>query len=326
MAVFSTMDGAQTIRALWIDDEPAGIQPIVALLGREDIHAEVIANPRIGLARALRGSLDVILLDERMPDLTGSQILEEFSRHGVCTPTIVVTAYGSIDSAVHAMKLGAVDFLVKPCRAPSVIRAVRDAVKKRREEPLNAQPDRLTGVRALLSDITAMAEMRRDEEHALQRIRRELAAILTDADSGLNDYVRAAAAFARLVLAPVSKEVVGRVRAMLAVRRPGTHFDSTVFRAFPVWRRATRSEVAAHVGAALGALDRTLVSACGVDFVHVRRHMAVRQAVALMVSTPIPLKHMAIDLAYEHQTAMARDFRICLAVSPRAFRRDWISG
>ena len=143
----------------------------------------------------------------------------------------------------------------------------------------------------------------------------------------MNRSVLAATAFAPLVSPRrVSNDVVVRVRAVLDVSRTETRAMSTLFRGFRVWRHVTRREAAARLGVPVGELDSALVAACGLDFIHVRRHMAIRQVIAALVSTPAPLKYIAIDLGYFHQTAMARDFQICTGVSPRTFRARWTRG
>jgi two-component system response regulator FixJ len=65
-----------------------------------------------------------VLLDLVMPDMSGHQVQEELMRRGVTLPVIVISGHGDLDSAVTAMKLGAIDFLQKPVRENDLLAAV----------------------------------------------------------------------------------------------------------------------------------------------------------------------------------------------------------
>ena len=73
----------------------------------------------------------VILLDLQMPEMDGMEVLRALNRDGVDVPTIVITAHGSIDTAVEAMKEGAVDFILKPFDPQYLEIAVRRALERR---------------------------------------------------------------------------------------------------------------------------------------------------------------------------------------------------
>jgi DNA-binding NtrC family response regulator len=60
------------------------------------------------------GPVDVIVLDMKMPGLNGLEVLKELRARGTQARVIIITAYGSIENAVEAMKLGAVDYITKP--------------------------------------------------------------------------------------------------------------------------------------------------------------------------------------------------------------------
>lgn len=69
-----------------------------------------------------------ILLDLKMPGMSGHQVQEELTRRGVTLPVIVVSGLGDLAAAVQAMKLGAVDFLQKPVREEELVAAVARAI------------------------------------------------------------------------------------------------------------------------------------------------------------------------------------------------------
>lgn len=73
---------------------------------------------------------DVVLLDLRLPDMDGMEILERLNARDTPPPVIVITAHGSINVAVEAMRLGAFDFLVKPFSAERLTFTVRNATER----------------------------------------------------------------------------------------------------------------------------------------------------------------------------------------------------
>lgn len=75
---------------------------------------------------------DLIITDLRMPGVSGLELLRSLRKRGDDTPLILLTAYGTVNDAVEAMKLGAVDFLAKPIRRESILKAVSNALSRSR--------------------------------------------------------------------------------------------------------------------------------------------------------------------------------------------------
>ena len=76
---------------------------------------------------------DLAILDMRMPEMDGLDLLAEMRKCGFNTPTVIITAYGDVPHAVRAMKLGAIDFLKKPL-TPEQLRQITNEVLDRHEE------------------------------------------------------------------------------------------------------------------------------------------------------------------------------------------------
>ena len=70
-----------------------------------------------------------MLLDVRMPGISGLALLEEFNREEIPLPAIVMSAYGDVPMVVRAMKAGALNFLEKPCRDQQLWDAIQEALK-----------------------------------------------------------------------------------------------------------------------------------------------------------------------------------------------------
>ena len=112
-------DDATARRMLDVRMRGLGCQVAMAETGRE------------ALAAMERDLPAVILLDLQMPQMDGMEVLRAMNREGVDVPTIVITAHGTIDTAVEAMKEGAVDFILKPFDPQYLEIAVRRALERR---------------------------------------------------------------------------------------------------------------------------------------------------------------------------------------------------
>jgi FixJ family two-component response regulator len=77
---------------------------------------------------------DLAILDMRMPEMDGLDLLEEMRKRGLNTPTVIITAYGDIPHAVRAMHLGAIDFLQKPL-TPEALRSLVSEILVRHVPP-----------------------------------------------------------------------------------------------------------------------------------------------------------------------------------------------
>ncbi len=83
---------------------------------------------------------DLVVLDLRLGEDSGLDVLTEMRRRGVRTPTLMITAYGSIRNAVRAMQLGAIDFLEKPIEPTALRKIVADIVGRHRPRPVDVVP------------------------------------------------------------------------------------------------------------------------------------------------------------------------------------------
>jgi DNA-binding NtrC family response regulator len=99
---------------LVIDDEADIRESLEFLLTGEGFRVDLATRAMEGLEKLAQGSYDLILLDLMMPDLTGIETLAEIRKKDSATPVFLLTAYGSIEVAVEALKAGANDYFSKP--------------------------------------------------------------------------------------------------------------------------------------------------------------------------------------------------------------------
>jgi len=115
------------MRVLIVDDEPNIRSAIAELCEAERMEAETASNGLAAQKRLSEAHFDVMVLDIRMPAMDGTELLRWMRESGPAVPTIMISAYGDIQDAVGAMKLGAVDYLVKPFDPDELLLRVRRA-------------------------------------------------------------------------------------------------------------------------------------------------------------------------------------------------------
>lgn len=115
---------------LVIDDEAAILQVMEANLRKEGYVVQTALNALEGLDKLRHERFDTVIVDYQLPHLDGLSLLEEMKRLGIQVPVVVITAYGTIEQAVKAMRLGAVDYLTKPINYDELSLVVKNAVER----------------------------------------------------------------------------------------------------------------------------------------------------------------------------------------------------
>ncbi len=119
-------------RILVVDDEPGMRRSLAISLKREGYEVEEAAGGTESLIRLEREIYDLVMTDLRMTPVGGLEVLAAAKKAAPQTEVIVMTAYGSIEAAVEAMRLGAFDFVSKPFQAEEILARVRNALEKAR--------------------------------------------------------------------------------------------------------------------------------------------------------------------------------------------------
>ena len=146
---------------------------------------DVEQAPTAELALKLADRADLILTDLRLPGMTGLDLLAEIRRQNSRTPVIVMTAFGTVENAVEAMKAGAVDFLPKPFSLDHLmavvgkaleVRALRDENEKLREE---------LGFRYQFDNLVGRSEAMKEVFATVNRVAPTRATVLLAGESGV---------------------------------------------------------------------------------------------------------------------------------------------
>src|SRR5690606_21447245 len=96
-----------------IDDEPANLESLERILRSDGASVRTFADPRQALGSLRRGDVDVLLTDLRMGSMSGMEVLEAVKILDPGIEVILLTAFGTVELAVEAMKKGAYDFIPK---------------------------------------------------------------------------------------------------------------------------------------------------------------------------------------------------------------------
>jgi DNA-binding NtrC family response regulator len=126
-------------RILVIDDEADIRESLELLLTAENYLVELAENATSGMQKFESGSFDLVLLDLMMPDRSGMEVLTDIRQRDHETPVFMLTAYGSVEVAVRALKLGANDYFPKPWDNEKLLIEIDRMIAKARLERENTQ-------------------------------------------------------------------------------------------------------------------------------------------------------------------------------------------
>ncbi|MDD5452041.1 MAG: response regulator [Desulfovibrionales bacterium] len=125
-------------KILIVDDEPDMLKLLeVIITDKTDYNVTTTSNPLEVPGLIAGGDFDLVITDLRMPEKDGMEIIEEAQKSGLEIPFVVITAYGTIESAVEAMKNGAFDYITKPFRKEHILLTIERVMRYRRLQKEN---------------------------------------------------------------------------------------------------------------------------------------------------------------------------------------------
>jgi len=119
-------------RLLVVDDEENQRQMLAGILTRAGFEVVTTADGRQALASLEQGQIDLLLTDQRMPGMDGLELLKEVQRISPELPVVLMTAFGSVSTAVQAVKRGAADYLTKPFERDELLLVIEKSLRQRR--------------------------------------------------------------------------------------------------------------------------------------------------------------------------------------------------
>ena len=118
-------------RVLLVDDETIFTKNMAKLLKFRGYEVAAVNSGDAAIRELEQSRFDVIVLDLKMPGMDGITTLKEIKKLGLFTETLILTGHGSIDTALEAMKLGAYDYLTKPCEIEELVTKIEAAWEKK---------------------------------------------------------------------------------------------------------------------------------------------------------------------------------------------------
>ena len=115
-----------------VDDEPVIRQILADFLTMEGYQVETAEDGRAALDKLQTTTFDIVISDMKMPRMGGIELIETIRDRGVDVLTVIMTAYGTVETAIDAMKKGAYDYLLKPFKMEEVIRVVERGLENRK--------------------------------------------------------------------------------------------------------------------------------------------------------------------------------------------------
>ncbi len=117
-------------KLLIVDDEPDMLK-LLGMIIRDKTSYETITtnNPAEALDIVKRGGYDLVITDLKMPGLDGVEMLEAVKRYDEDIPVIIMTAYGTVETAEESLNKGAFDFISKPFRKEQILFTIEKAMR-----------------------------------------------------------------------------------------------------------------------------------------------------------------------------------------------------
>lgn len=124
-------------RILVVDDEPFIRDVIADFLTMEGFDVRTAADGQFAAQELSKGMFDVVLTDLKMPNVAGLDLLKHITVAYPATLTIIMTGFGTVETAIDAMKQGAYDYVLKPFKTDEIIQVIRRAIAQKRLETEN---------------------------------------------------------------------------------------------------------------------------------------------------------------------------------------------
>jgi two-component system NtrC family response regulator len=182
---------------LVVDDEKNYLVVMAALLGGEGYEVATAQGGAKALAMAAASEPDLVITDMRMPQMTGLDLIHKLKETAPDLPVIVMTAYGTVENAVEAMKAGASDYIVKPFENQELILTVERTLRMRRLLTQNRLLREELGKDRGFNEIIGQSKAMREVFGMVDKVAAAKATVLLTGESGTGKELVARAIHAR---------------------------------------------------------------------------------------------------------------------------------
>jgi DNA-binding NtrC family response regulator len=152
------------IRLLIVDDEVRFIEALSRRLGLRDFEVTAVTSGKEALRTAERQPFDLAIVDLKMPEMSGERLLGLLKERDPSVEVVMLTGHGSVDSAGSCTKLGAFQYLQKPCETDELLRVLKEAYQRRVEKLVESDVERMAELARIATDQSPLAALRRLRE------------------------------------------------------------------------------------------------------------------------------------------------------------------
>ncbi|MBI4481742.1 MAG: response regulator [Acidobacteria bacterium] len=157
-------------RILLVDDEPSILMSVEGILVREGYTVQTASTGEEAIHHSHRDPFDLVLTDLRLPDMDGISVLTEVKKNPANPGIVIFTGYASLESAIEALRLGAFDYLIKPCTKDELVVAVDRCLKWKRLSDWNRKLEVLYEVSKSITATMDMGEVLKKLAHQLSEL------------------------------------------------------------------------------------------------------------------------------------------------------------
>ena len=170
---------------LIIEDEPKMRRLLEISLGEDGHTVHTAPDAETGLKCFQREAIDLILTDLKLPVMNGLEFLQEAKRSNASVPIVVMTAYGTVETAVEAMKAGASDYVLKPFSMAELRLVIRKELDVQRVRDENRSLREALGKRYQFQNIVARSARMQEVLAIVERVAATNSTVLLGGESGV---------------------------------------------------------------------------------------------------------------------------------------------
>jgi DNA-binding NtrC family response regulator len=175
----------QKTSILVVEDEAKMRRLLELQLGEEGFNVRAAPDAETGLQLLTREQPDLVVTDLRLPGMSGLEFLQAVKRVNAALPVVMITAHGTVSTAVEAMKIGASDFVTKPFALAELVKVIRKELDAHRLREENRSLREALGQRYSYTNIVAQSEKMQAVLALVERVAPTNSTVLIGGESGV---------------------------------------------------------------------------------------------------------------------------------------------
>src|SRR5215472_4282411 len=183
---YRSMNTRNEKAAILVVEDEAKMRRLLELqLGEEGFSVHSAADAESGLQLLVREKPDLVVTDLRLPGMSGVEFLQAVKRANAALPVVVMTAYGTVESAVEAMKIGASDYVLKPFSLAELVLVIRKELDSHQLREENRNLREALGERYAYDNIVAQSDNMQAVLALVERVAPTNSTVLLGGESGV---------------------------------------------------------------------------------------------------------------------------------------------